>query len=541
MLPMNPRLFAFATAGVILVVCIAPPAAEATHFRYSHVTWTPVAGSPLTAEFVLTSAFRRDGFSGTAQDGLVAVGDIFTEEIGATNFGFGDGEFTPTLRYRATAIDAASNFVIGRALSPGTTTENLIHAYPAATNGGLPWIAAIDSGNRISTLRNCAECFYRVETAVRFDIANSSPVSGLPVIVNVPIDTAFSFPVPAIDGDGDLLTWRLSTAGESRIEDPIGPDGTPDAVNAPSIDPSTGVVSWDTTGGTAVGDLFCMQVTIEESRGGGLLENPEDGESSPRSRFAVVGGSNTIGKSAVDFILRVVPQGDPPTCTITPPGPFNISTGRLLTFNVAGGVAPAPVFRGDPNGLTLNTGGLPPGATMTPGLPVSGPAAGVTSVFNWTPALGQEGVYSVIYTVTQDGGLQSFCNALITVCRDGDGDSACDESDACPDTPAGEVIDGVGCSCSQRDSDSDGVNDCIDLCAGTPTGSSVNSAGCIAPPVEQGDPNGPFAIPGCDPRGWVLDLLLSLLFRAPVCGIGCPAAVLGTLSGLAVMRLRRRR
>jgi len=85
------------------------------------------------------------------------------------------------------------------------------------------------------------------------------------------------------------------------------------------------------------------------------------------------------------------------------------------------------------------------------------------------------------------------------------------------------------------DADSDGVCDDIDLCPDTPPGSSVNDAGCIAAPIEQPNP------PGCDPRGLLLDFVLSVLFKAPVCGIGCPAALVCMLSGLTLMRISRRR
>jgi len=46
--------------------------------------------------------------------------------------------------------------------------------------------------------------------------------------------------------------------------------------------------------------------------------------------------------------------------------------------------------------------GLPIGATMTPVLPVAGPASGVNSVFNWTPST--SGVFTITYSVTDNHG-----------------------------------------------------------------------------------------------------------------------------------------
>lgn len=40
-----------------------------------------------------------------------------------------------------------------------------------------------------------------------------------------------------------------------------------------------------------------------------------------------------------------------------------------------------------------------------------------------------------------------------------DGDGVSNIDDACPDTPAGEPVDGSGCAASQRDSDNDGIDD----------------------------------------------------------------------------------
>ena len=50
---------------------------------------------------------------------------------------------------------------------------------------------------------------------------------------------------------------------------------------------------------------------------------------------------------------------------------------------------------------------------MTPDLPTSG-TSGLSSTFDWTPAVGQAGVYSIKYQVT-DGTDTTFCTADITV------------------------------------------------------------------------------------------------------------------------------
>jgi len=307
------------------------------------------------------------------------------ETIGATGLDFGDGAFTNTLNFRVTAYDVDGNWILARALQPGTANENLIHTYATPLNlSGKPWLARISSCCRIGNLRNSSDGSYNVETLIRFDIVNSSPVSGLTAVVNVPINTNFSFPVAALDADGDKLTWRLSDPNESGISDPIGPAGGIDAANAPTINSSNGVLSWNTTGGTFQNDLFTIQVTIEESR-----------------------NNIVIGKVAVDFIFLVVgSSGYAPECKITPDGPFVATVGRPITFTVQGTDSDSDDI------VTINSGGLPSGATMNPSLPTSG-ASGISSTFRWTPGIGQDGAYTINYTVTDITGQQALCPVLI--------------------------------------------------------------------------------------------------------------------------------
>jgi OOP family OmpA-OmpF porin len=58
---------------------------------------------------------------------------------------------------------------------------------------------------------------------------------------------------------------------------------------------------------------------------------------------------------------------------------------------------------------------------------------------------------------------------------DADGDGVGDNSDRCPDTPAGARVDANGC---ELDSDGDGVKDSKDECPGTPRGVPVDAKGC---------------------------------------------------------------
>ena len=71
---------------------------------------------------------------------------------------------------------------------------------------------------------------------------------------------------------------------------------------------------------------------------------------------------------------------------------------------------------------------------------------------------------------------------------DTDNDGVSDDTDSCPDTTAGEVVDADGCSASQLivDSDGDGVIDVDDDCPNTPTGETVDANGCSDQPRDCG-------------------------------------------------------
>src|SRR6266480_1587566 len=101
--------------------------------------------------------------------------------------------------------------------------------------------------------------------------------------------------------------------------------------------------------------------------------------------------------------------------------------------------------------------------------------------------------------------------------RDADQDGIADKKDACPGTPAGAVVDAVGCpsdsdrdkvyngldACPNtiegaevdargcpKDADADGVYDGIDKCPGTPTGARVDATGCPTDTDKDGVPDG---------------------------------------------------
>lgn len=66
---------------------------------------------------------------------------------------------------------------------------------------------------------------------------------------------------------------------------------------------------------------------------------------------------------------------------------------------------------------------------------------------------------------------------VVAPVTDSDGDGVPDSADACPNTAAGEYVDGRGCI-PAKDTDFDGVFDANDRCANTPEGTTVDGSGC---------------------------------------------------------------
>lgn len=383
--------------GLSSLVCARP--AEASHFRYGHITWRRTGRN--TVQLTLTCAFRRSGYVGTAKDGMPAVGDTFDEDIGGTELDLGDGSVIrgtgsfPGMKFVTVAIDPDKDLVIGRAIDPTTGRDRITHTYPSANNSGQPWIAQIFSSARIGALNNNAGGLYRILAEIDLSKDRNSAVSSLPPIIPVPEDPQTqvsqqsTFVVPGVDDDrGTKLLFRLSTSEEAS-GDPFNFIQPPGA----TIDPNTGL--YTVPAGLDPG-LWSTQVTIEEL-------DPVTGKH--------------VGQVAVDFSFNVVPvTGNPPSfvyranvndTTLTPVNGSTLTVipGTKLTFTV---VAKDP--DGDP--VTLNTTGPPLGSVQNPPLPVVGKTA--SSVLTWTPGADDVGAYSVTYTAEDLKG--GFAFTTVNIC-----------------------------------------------------------------------------------------------------------------------------
>src|SRR5215472_4839047 len=104
-------------------------------------------------------------------------------------------------------------------------------------------------------------------------------------------------------------------------------------------------------------------------------------------------------------------------------------------------------------------------------------------------------------------GMSFFQAGTAVHLKDSDGDGVADKYDKCPNTPAGAVVDKVGCPI---DSDKDGVPDGIDKCPNTPVGATVDAVGCPIDSDKDGVPDG-------------IDKCPNTPVGATVDSVGCPS------------------
>ena len=79
---------------------------------------------------------------------------------------------------------------------------------------------------------------------------------------------------------------------------------------------------------------------------------------------------------------------------------------------------------------------------------------------------------------------------------DSDNDDVGDNTDTCPNTPAGASVDTNGCADSQLDDDNDGVMNDLDECNNTAQGFAVGANGCSLASLETDQDDEENGLPG---------------------------------------------
>ena len=326
----------------------------ATHFRYGNISWKQIDAN--TVEFQVAMVYRSSYFSG----GL-PIGKTFTPDL--LRFYHGDGT-SRTIQLTVTSQSISDNW----SYAEGTFTKT--YANPGN------YTAYLDGCCRLSTLVNNRDGQYQIQTLVNVGTVNTSPVSSLPPIINLPVGVSnASFVIPASDPDGDDLSFSITPSAQMGTNSNL--------LQGLSINANSGIATFSTVG-RLIGQLYNASVTISDDKG---------------------------ARIAVDFLIRIVQASNPPVFVAPTPATgtvYTIDVGEELLFDVkAQDPDPADI-------VTLQVVGLPGTATMTPSLPTSGGVGlPVESSFSWTPA--SIGTFIVNFTAEDNNGAQATSSVTIVV------------------------------------------------------------------------------------------------------------------------------
>lgn len=339
------RLLSNAMAiGMLLAVCLATPA-SASHFRGGDINYSQIgATTSTTASFQATQSYRCTFFFASCP----AVGTTVSLPV----LDYGDGTSSSGDYIVVASNEAEDNF---------TARETSTHTYPDLA----PRTAEFGGCCTLSTLLNNSDANYRVFAFVNLAEDPQSPRTSVPPVVNVGDTGVQTFAVAASDPGGQTLRWRLATDAETSGSGSNPPDFT--------INPSTGVASFDTTG-KAPG-LYHAAVVIEALNAAG------DVVSATLTSFLIRVGSGT-GNQAPVYVSPTPADGSD----------FTVAPGEALSI---------PLQATDPDAgdtVDIVPGPLPAGATFndTPGNPVTG-------TFSFTPTAAQNNQDFILNFTAQDG------------------------------------------------------------------------------------------------------------------------------------------
>ena len=366
--------------------------AYATHFRYGTLRWEKTAEDANNVTILVTteSAWRFDypGWPATPTVG-VSLDLGINLVVQRMNVPLTVLHSTP-LAVRVSAVNSGlENWFVGASQYTFTFAKANLPVRIFFTDSVAQRISTLQDGN--------ANRFFRVESIMTATPNAASPsASILPIITVAHGLPEAHFFIPAADVEGDTLTWSIAPPlpAQRSLLFKAAPDGFPDGPTPTlTINPATGEVTWKTITERTPGvgtEFYAVQFIVTDSKG---AETP------------------------VDALLRLVPNvGTAPDALIQgSTGPYLVSVrpNNPVSFTVRGIDVDAGAT------VTLTSGNMPPGSSMTPSLPMSGtgaPPNGTSSVFNWTPTLAQEGnVFVVPFAVTDNVGQQDTNSAQITV------------------------------------------------------------------------------------------------------------------------------
>lgn len=370
-----------ATAVAVLFVALSATDALATHFRYGTITTrVPDPAQPRNIEIVVELALRADFMSPVFPPPGTAWNNIGFVTLQGANL-----STSFNLNLISQYLNAPEDWFIGKAVIPVTMPANANGVYTVQFNGCCRLSTLVDGNNDRDYILN------HTFTATAGAVTNNGPIlTGFP-IRTLGFNRTTSFALPGVDPDGNPLQWHLSGV-ESGLVKTQPQAKTLGGANDPSFSLSAdGRITWTPT------QANCNAPNLP----GGTLPT------SCMYALQVVASDGHGASTPLDFLIEVVvPTTAPPVLKI------NNQTTPVTVAGAVGSPITVPLNALEPDSAVVElkaAGSIPAGATLTPSLPqlVGRTIAGnisASSVFAWTPSLGQEGSYVVEFAANdQDG------------------------------------------------------------------------------------------------------------------------------------------
>jgi len=361
-----PRRFRALLAAIAIMVTAG--SAEAA-FRYGQITWTKGAGN--TAHIRVRTAWRTVDLCFVPDEFEFHFGDEGAGNPGGPAMVFCPG--TPSCSTNAVCnTQTVGTFTDFSGVSYTIIDYVVSHTYPSQG----PWTAFFEGCCRSAVNTGGVQ---RLQAVI--DMRNNnmgSPVSSLPVIIQMVRNQVNTVAIPIADPDGDTFTCRLATQAECGIATHPTAGGNPLSVT------SGCTLNWNTTGTTA-GQKYATQVVVQEIH------------------------STNTGRIGIDFLIEII-DSIPPGCS-GGSGLYVINPGEPLALTLTGTDASPGIDL-----LTVNAlGTLPSGATLTPPSGSQG-SEPFNVAFNWTPSPAQAGTaHAVNVQFTDNTGRQGFCAFSVQV------------------------------------------------------------------------------------------------------------------------------
>lgn len=347
--------------SLFVLLTFLPTLANASHFRFGHLTWSRIQDNPdgsVEVRFTYLQAWRTSALSSSDVPLPIDPGDS-------------SGQITPPpYTDLGTFMD-----VSGEEYTILSYSVN--HTYQSAGQ----YLAESGGCCRIGSLVNASSASEKVEAYVDLTGGNlGSPISNIPVILQMAQGEVNTINLPIADPDLDPTSCRMATVSESSIPSVVQAGGQTLEVS------SACVLSWDTSG-TTVGEKYAVQVAINE-------DNRCTGEE--------------CGRVSLDFIIEIV-DGNPPKCTTNSSTQNIVYAGETFQADFTG----TDMDQGEM--LTVNMLGAPGNAMLTPANNTT-QAPPFNVQFSWQATQADRGsAYSVLIVYTDEIGLQGTCTFSVSV------------------------------------------------------------------------------------------------------------------------------